>query len=429
MSGGPLQAVLVVVVLGATAGLGAGLLTLLLYEVERLALGFVETSSQPGPFLVAPWRRIVSVVAGSCVAAVAWWLLRSRARKVPSVAGAVSGQRMPVWQTLTHVCLQIVIVGCGSSIGREVAPRELGAMLGQSFGDLLRVDDPKRRRTIVAIAAAAGLAGVYDAPFAGLFFATEILLTDASAVTAAMALGASAVAAFVAALIKGHRVFYDISGLSPTFTPTLMLFALLAGAVFGVAGAAFRIASRRATSRRPRGAGILWMMPAAALVTGLVAIKVPQVMGNGRASAQLAMSMLSSSQSVRSVAAVAAVTFLAKALVTLMTLRSGASGGVLQPGIALGVSLGTLLGCGWTLLVPGDSMAACAVMGGAALLAASQQAPLMAMCLVLELVDAPMSLVVPVGLAVAVSFLASHRIESAWLRRERKAAPQVPSGR
>ena len=39
---------------------------------------------------------------------------------------------------------------------------------------------------------------------------------------------------------------------------------------------------------------------------------------------------------------VLALTFVAKALVTLMTIRSGASGGVLT-GIALGSTLGTML--------------------------------------------------------------------------------------
>ena len=51
---------------------------------------------------------------------------------------------------------------------------------------------------------------------------------------------------------------------------------------------------------------------------------------------------------------------MAKALVTLMTIRSGASGGVLQPGIALGSTLGTMLGLLWLFVFPVDSVTACA---------------------------------------------------------------------
>lgn len=418
----------VVIVLGAVVGVGAGLLSLLLYGIEKLALGFVETSTQPGPFETDPVRRILSVVVGSVIAAIVWWLLRTRSRPVPSVSKAVSGTPMPWWQTIVHVLLQIMIVGCGSSIGREVAPRELGALMGQWFGRVVPVSEHDRR-IIVAVAAAAGLAGVYDAPLAGLFFVTEILVVGASVTTAAVALGASVVAAFVASLIKGRHVFYDVSGLSTAYTPTILIFSLVAGMVFGLVGALFRRASAIATGNRPTGSDILWMMPAAAVVTGLVALVVPQVMGNGRASAQLTLSLTSMTSPVGVVAATAALTFLAKAVVTLLTLRSGASGGVLQPGIALGMALGTLLGCGWIMVMPGDSLAACAVMGGAALLAASQKAPLMAMCLVFELVNAPMSLVVPVGLAVAVSSMVAHCVEPRLLRIERNGTAAVSSER
>ena len=49
----------------------------------------------------------------------------------------------------------------------------------------------------------------------------------------------------------------------------------------------------------------------------------------------------------------------------------------------------------------------CALIGAASLLSASQQAPLMAMCLVMELSEAPITFFVPVGMAVATSSLIS----------------------
>lgn len=55
------------------------------------------------------------------------------------------------------------------SIGREGVSRELGAMFGQRFA-LNRVRlGAKDTRMLVAITAAAGLAGVYNAPLAGTF--------------------------------------------------------------------------------------------------------------------------------------------------------------------------------------------------------------------------------------------------------------------
>lgn len=449
------------IILGVIIGAGAGLLTLLLYGVEHVMLGYVEGSELPGPFGVPAVRRAISVTIGLTLAGIIWYFLRNKTTKVPSVKKAVAGERMPVWQTLVHVVLQIGIVGSGASIGREVAPRELGAMLAQRFCDLFHIEgaDGIDRRMVVAVAAGAGLGGVYNAPLAGMFFAVEILLVDVTLEKVAFGLGMSAIAAFVAASIKGHHTFYDITAMQPQSTPTLMLFAVLCGAACGVAGAWFRKGSQWAESHQSHDKHILWQMPLAGLVTGLAAIVVPQVMGNGRAAAQLGFSTFvpegsaaaGASQSASSAAAspwnllagggnvsgsastavnagfqlsqsniamllgVLALTFVAKALVTLMTIRSGASGGVLQPGIALGSTLGAMLGLIWILLFPADSVTACALIGAAALLSVSQQAPLMAMCLVMELTEAPSAFFVPVGLAVAASSLVSK-----WMLSRRK---------
>ena len=449
------------IILGVIIGAGAGLLTLLRYGVEHVMLGYVEGSELPGPFGVPAVRRAISVTIGLTLAGIIWYFLRNKTTKVPSVKKAVAGERMPVWQTLVHVVLQIGIVGSGASIGREVAPRELGAMLAQRFCDLFHIEgaDGIDRRMVVAVAAGAGLGGVYNAPLAGMFFAVEILLVDVTLEKVAFGLGMSAIAAFVAASIKGHHTFYDITAMQPQSTPTLMLFAVLCGAACGVAGAWFRKGSQWAESHQSHDKHILWQMPLAGLVTGLAAIVVPQVMGNGRAAAQLGFSTFvpegsaaaGASQSASSAAAspwnllagggnvsgsastavnagfqlsqsniamllgVLALTFVAKALVTLMTIRSGASGGVLQPGIALGSTLGAMLGLIWILLFPADSVTACALIGAAALLSASQQAPLMAMCLVMELTEAPSAFFVPVGLAVAASSLVSK-----WMLSRRK---------
>ncbi|MCI1219412.1 MAG: chloride channel protein [Bifidobacterium sp.] len=435
-----------ILTLGIAIGVAAGLLSQMLYSVEYLAFGYIERSSLPGPFTVPALRRIAGVVGGALIAAVIWWLLRTKTASVPSVNRAVGGKTMPVWPTTVHVLLQILIVGSGSSIGREVAPREFGAMLGQRFSDVIGFAGADKRM-LVAACAGAGLAGVYDAPLAGMFFTVEILLADVTMEKVAISLGMSGIAAYVASLIKGQKVFYHLPGLLRENTLGLMLFALAGGIVFGALGALFRLGSQWA-ERGPRNdAGILWKMPAAALLTGVVAIWIPQVMGNGRASAQLAFEPAliarfakvsglalfgtSASQPIAMVAAVLAASFVAKALATLMTIRSGASGGVLQPGIALGAIAGALLGLLWAATFPtaGIPIAACALIGAAALLSASQQAPLMAMCLVMELCAAPISYFVPVALssagAVFVSRWVLKRCNDAFSRSERKTSRTV----
>lgn len=409
-----------VAIVGIAIGAAAGLLTLMLYQVERFALGYIENAHESGPFNVPAIRRAISVTVGASIAAVIWWLLRTRTTTVPSVKKAVGGALMPVWQTIVHVLLQIFIVGTGMSIGREVAPRELGAMFGQRFARWVRLG-AKDTRMLVAITAAAGLAGVYNAPLAGTFFAVEILLADVTLETVTLAFACSALASWVASLVKGTHTFYLIGKANGLFTPDYMVFALIAGLMLGVAGALFRRGSQWAEKNKPSGAGILWMMPLAGLLTGVVAIAVPQVMGNGRATAQLSFS----SKADLAVIPVLLLSFVAKAIVTLMTIRSGASGGVLQPGIALGASGGAILGILWMQVFHTNSIGMYALLGACALLAASQQAPLMAICLVMELADAPINLFVPIGLAVAVSAFTASRLAkplAAWHLSRAKAA-------
>lgn len=409
-----------VAIVGIAIGAAAGLLTLMLYQVERFALGYIENAHESGPFNVPALRRLISVTVGASIAAVIWWLLRTRTTTVPSVKKAVGGALMPVWQTIVHVLLQILIVGTGMSIGREVAPRELGAMFGQRFARWVRLG-AKDTRMLVAITAAAGLAGVYNAPLAGTFFAVEILLADVTLETVTLAFACSALASWVASLVKGTHTFYLIGKANGLFTPDYMVFALIAGLILGTAGALFRRGSQWAEKNKPSGAGILWMMPLAGLLTGVVAIAVPQVMGNGRATAQLSFS----SKADLAVIPVLLLSFVAKAIVTLMTIRSGASGGVLQPGIALGASGGAILGILWMQVFHTNSIGMYALLGACALLAASQQAPLMAICLVMELADAPINLFVPIGLAVAVSAFTASRLAkplAAWHLPRAKAA-------
>lgn len=404
--------------LGVVIGIAAGLLTLMLYGIEHVALGFVESPEQPGPFGTPSWRRALSVIVGATLAAVIWWLLRTRSAKVPSVTKAVAGERMPWWQTIVHVLLQILIVGCGMSIGREVAPREFGAMAGQRASGWLNLNAADTR-TIVAVAAGAGLAGVYNAPLAGAFFAVEILLADVTFRTVAYAFVCSTVAAWVGTLIKGTHTFYDMGEPSGLFTPDLMGFALVAGLVCGVAGAVFRFGSSWAERHHATGNAILWQLPLAGVITGVVAIWVPQVMGNGRATAQMGFG----GDCDWALIGVLLVSCAVKGVMTLLTIRSGASGGVLTPGIALGATLGAVLGILWMQGFGTNSIGVYALIGACALLSASQQAPLMAMCLVMELTDAPLNLFVPVCLAVAASTVCAQWL-GARLDRAGAAGPK-----
>lgn len=68
----------------------------------------------------------------------------------------------------------MAIVAAGASIGKEGAPRELGALFGGSLskGLHLFISD---RQLLIACGAGAGLASVYQVPFASALFVLETL--------------------------------------------------------------------------------------------------------------------------------------------------------------------------------------------------------------------------------------------------------------
>ena len=69
---------------------------------------------------------------------------------------------------LTNIFLQVASVGAGSPIGKEGAPRELGALGAGRVSDYLKLT-LQDRKLAIALRASAGLAAVYQVPIASIF--------------------------------------------------------------------------------------------------------------------------------------------------------------------------------------------------------------------------------------------------------------------
>ena len=109
----------------------------------------------------------------------------------------------------------------------------------------------------------------------------------------------------------------------------------------------------------------------------------------------------------------AAVLLVLKVLIEAGSLRAGAEGGLLTPGLANGALLGVVLGGLWSLVWPGASIGGCALIGATAFLAASMQMPITAVVLLLEFTRADHDSLVPMLLAVAGSLVA-YRFAQHW---------------
>ncbi|WP_422119209.1 chloride channel protein [Gardnerella sp. DNF00354] len=436
------------IVLGILIGLGATVLTFILYAVQYLAFGSIE-SAKNTVFSSLPWYRyVLSCTIAMTVAALAWYLLRKRESppRIVTIPQAVSGSKMPIFSTIAHVLLQIGIVGSGISIGREVAPRELAAMIAQRYSRIFHVS-AKTQRILVASAAGAGLAAVYHAPLAGTVLSLGLLSKtqgfgfyawlnreNGSVIVNSLkniarserlhclpfALVMNYVATFVAEFLLHHSRYYNIPQFSCVISWQICVFAVVVGAVCGLVGYVFRLGIIWCRTHALRGLQMLCFMPVAGLVIGIAACWFPHIMGNGRSLSQLAFSVSSFPYLAENSRIMIILLLLAmmKMLATLLVLRYGASGGVLQPSISTGACFGVILyaifstsGFLQVFDISQVSAISVSIIGAASLLASSRKAPIMAWLLVAELVNAPFALICLMLLAVIVSNCVANCVE------------------
>lgn len=404
---------LVVVGVGVAAGLAGVLTSLVLRTVQTLAYGdgsgTAFTHLAPGD----PVLRILLLAGVGLVLGVGWWMLHRTGRSPVSISAAVGGARMHTLPMVAHVLLQLVSVGVGGSIGREVAPRELAALAATWADKLLPSLTARRRRLLVAAGAGAGLAAAYRVPVAGTLFAVEILLAEFSLGAILIAATVSGIAALVSWLLVTDGPIYPLPPVS--FSPSLLVWALAAGVVIGFAASGFSRLTNLAATHRQHGR----LLPICLAVTfaslGAVSLAFPQTLGNGQSLAAFAFSA--------HVGIITALTLGAlKTIATVAMIGSGAYGGTLTPSLSLGAVVGLITGTLWVSFWPGSSPTAFALCGAAAFLAGSMAAPLTALALTMELTGTVSWVLVPMIAAIALSTLVRWLLDSRAKRQRASLA-------
>lgn len=303
--------------------------------------------------------------------------------------------------TTIHALLQIVTVALGSPLGREVAPREMGALGAGMVARKLRLLEDETR-TLIACGAGAGLAAVYNVPLAGALFSLEVMLLSFSWEKTLAAMMTSAIAAWTATLGLGDESQYHF--VSSALPHTFLWWAILAGPILGTGAWLFRKATSAARSRARSN----WQMPVFCLLgfslLAILSLYFPELPGNGKGPMQLALSDVLPLSMV-------AVLLVLKMVVILAVLRGGAEGGLLTPGLAVGGLVSLLLCALWQLGFPGGDKSSFAVVGAAAFLAASMQMPLTAVALVMEFTHMDHSYLAPALLCAAGAFLTCRALD------------------
>lgn len=389
------------VCVGIVSGFGGMCLGLLLHFIQHWAYGYSlhkllsSQSFLQGVTASSPERRVIVLLVCGGVAGLGWWALHRFAKPLVSVDHALKSDdpRTPILSTVIHALLQIITVGLGSPLGREGAPREVGATFAGWLSHRIGLT-AQESRVMVACGAGAGLAAVYNVPLSGTLFVLEVLLGTLATAAAIPALLTSVIAATVAWIGLGNEAQYSV----PVFalSRSLMVWSILIGPLFGFAAYGFSRLNSAARNSAPTDWRLLPSCLLAFLLIGLAAIFYPDLLGNGKGPIQLGFNDGVSLQ-------LAAILLVLKTLAILICLRAGAGGGLLTPGMSLGAMLAIVAGGLWNLAFPAAPLSAYAIVGAAAFLAASMRMPITAIVMALELTRVDHDYLFPVVFAVAGS--------------------------
>ena len=393
------------VVAGVAAGLFGDGLMWIINSVQHHAFHYSVGSLQSAAEATSKTRRLIVLTLAGLLGGVGWYLLRHLyAHQHTDFDDAVwRGEGdLGVEKSLLNSVLAVTVIGMGASIGREAAPKLMSGAFASEIARRFMLT--KRQRTLlVACAGGAGFAAVYNIPLAGALFSAEVLIGSVTLPVILPALACTVIACVTAWIYLPNQPTYLAI---PSFhlTTSLMVFATIAGLFIGVFSTGYIRLIGWAAHRHVRGGQILFTFPLAMVVLGLIGFQYPELFGNGKDIAQSAFLGESS-------ALLLLALFLLKPLVTALSIGAGGSGGLFTPTLATGATLGGLGGGLWLQLWPGEPLGAFAMVGAAAMLSASMQAPLASLAAVLELTHTGFEILVPMMIATVIATVSSHRLD------------------
>jgi chloride channel protein, CIC family len=377
--------------LAGGVGVIGGLVNLFFfYGIEHVKLFVLRNPGDPVEVaeMIAPWERVlIPAVGGLAAGLVLHWGLRLVGRQGSTnlLEVVVAGDgKLPFRSGVVKALSSLVSIGTGASIGREGGIIQMTATLASKWGQLAHWP-PYRLRLLVGCGAASGIAAAYNAPIAGAVFAALIVLGNFSMNMFAPLVFSSVIATMVSRSFFGIKPWYVVPPFEFTSILQLPWFVLL-GVACGVAGAIFLKMLRRSEEFfRQLNWPICAKLALGGLIVGLIAIRIPEVCGNGYVVTNRILhdEFLIVEFPLLALGGV----FFAKLIATAATVGSGAVGGVFTPTLFLGASLGGLFGM--TLhhfhIATELPTSAFALVGMGSMLAATTRSPLLAMIMVFEI--------------------------------------------
>ena len=414
---------LLAVVVGLVTGLGAVAFRDLIGLIHNVTfLGIFSFDYDASVFTPpSPWGALiilVPVIGGQIVTfLITTFAPEARGHGVPEVMDAIyyqDGMIRPVVAVIKSLASALSI-GTGAAVGREGPIIQIGAAIGSTLGQVVRMA-PWQRITLVAAGAGAGIAATFNTPIGGVMFAIELMMPELSARTFLPVALATGTATFIGRIFFGIHPAFDmptklLASQSPATLDALLLYALL-GALIGIAAAGFIRGLSFAEDaferiRNPYLRNFVGMLSIGVMIYAfLIGAGHYFVEGVGYSTVQAILT------GGLDLPALLIILFAAKLAATSISLGAGSSGGIFSPSLFMGATLGAAFGVLVHAIHPMESFGTttCAVIGMAAMVGGGTGAAMTAVTMIFEMTrdyDLVMPSIIAVALAIGVRRLLS----------------------
>lgn len=222
--------ILLALITGIASGWAAVLLKTLITTISGMITSRMSVSTGNYLYLVMP------VVGILIVGIYVRYVVRDNiSHGVTRVLYAISQKksRLKIHNMYTSLVASSISIGFGGSVGAEGPIVFTGAAIGSNLGSIFRLS-PRELMMLVGCGAAAGIAGIFKAPIAGVLFTVEVLMLDLTAASAVPLIVAAVAGATVSYVYTGYNLEFFFSQSEPFYTsgiPYVILLGLFCGFV------------------------------------------------------------------------------------------------------------------------------------------------------------------------------------------------------
>jgi len=402
--------VIAALAVGILAGLAAALLKSLTHHIEDFLQDGFHWQYKYYLFLVFPLMGILLSVM----------YVRRFIRKGKFETGLTpllytisrKSSRVEPHNIYSQIITAALTVGFGGSTGLEAPIVTSGAGIGSVTGRFLGLSY-RETTMLLACGAAAGIAGAFNSPIAGIVFAIEILLPEFTIPAFIPLLLASATAAVVARFFYNEQLFFLVT---EGWKFDALIWYVVLACLIGLFSIYFNKAYYFIKGIFYKIKGPYQKVIAGGVVLGAMVFLFPTLYGEGYITMKnllggnyttvITNSVFAEYSNLPLVVIIFTIfTLFAKSAATLITLGAGGNGGIFAPSLIMGGLIGFVLAFTInTLGVAHVNVANFIVAGMAASLSAIMHAPLTGIFLIAEITGGYV-LMVPLMITSAIAYL------------------------